>query len=172
MKKIGVVIHKVTDIVAMVSIAGVVLLMLLNVVDAVITKLFATSILGAYEISENVLMCTVFAAFAYGQTKKTHVHMTLIIGKLPGRIKFIPYALCSLISTAMAVALAYAAFYQAARKLATSTVTGILHFPVYPFYYVNGVCLILFSLVIFYDTIISVLAIFRKDYAAVVSSNW
>jgi TRAP-type C4-dicarboxylate transport system permease small subunit len=172
MKKLGAILNKVTNIIAKVSLAGVAVLMLLNVADVILTKLFARSIQGAYEISENVLMCAVFAAFAYGQTQKTHVHMTLIIGKLPGGLRFIPYALCGILSSIMSAVFIYAAFLRADRMLTTGTVTGILHIPVYPFYCVSAVCLILFAVTVIYDTVLSVLAIFREDYAELVSKNW
>jgi hypothetical protein len=72
----------------------------------------------------------------------------------------------------MAVLLTHATFLRAARMLSNGTVTGILHIPVFPFYYFSAVCLVLFAIVIFYDAIISVIAIFRSDYAELVSKNW
>jgi TRAP-type C4-dicarboxylate transport system permease small subunit len=172
MKKISIVINKAANIVAIISIAGTAALMLLNVADVVMTKLFARSIQGAYEISESLLLCAVFASFAYGQTQKTHVHMTLFVSKLPGRFKMIPYTLGCLISTAIAGALTYATFFRASRVQASHAETITLHIPVYPFYYLSAVCLVLFTITILYDTVLSVIALFRDDYAELVSKNW
>ena len=72
MKKLGQALNKFANGVAWVSFVGVAFLMLLNVADVVMNKLTGQSILGAYEISQSTLMCTVFASFAYGQVHKTH----------------------------------------------------------------------------------------------------
>jgi TRAP-type C4-dicarboxylate transport system permease small subunit len=172
MKKIGTIINKVGSGVAVISFIAVAVLMLLNVADAVLSTLFRFSIQGAYEISECTLMCAVFASFAYGQIKKTHVHMTLFIGMLPGRLKFIPFFLCSLLSTAMAALVTYASFYQAGSQMRSNAVTGILHIPYYPFYYLEVVCMAIFVITLLYDTILALLAIFRDDYAEIVKATW
>lgn len=82
-----------------------------------INKISGQSIVGAYEISQCALMCAVFASFAYGQLTKTHITMTLIIERLPGRAKFIPFFPCSAVSTVMAAILTYATSYQAGRQV-------------------------------------------------------
>jgi TRAP-type C4-dicarboxylate transport system permease small subunit len=172
MKKIKNVIDRVADYVAVISYVTVAILVLLNVADVVFNKVTGSSIQGAYEISECVLMCAVFASFAYGQTQKTHVHMTLFIDQLPGRTKFIPFFLCSLLTTAMAAVVTYASFYQAGSQLRSNAVTGILHIPYYPFYYLEVVCMVIFTITLLYDTILALLAIFRDEYAEMVHENW
>lgn len=59
MKKLGQALNKFANGVAWVSFVGVAFLMLLNVADVVMNKLTGQSILGAYEISQSTLMCTV-----------------------------------------------------------------------------------------------------------------
>lgn len=172
MKKLGSLLDRTSNIVAIISYLAVAVLVLLNVADIAASKIAGTSIQGAYEISECVLMCAVFASFAYGQTKKTHVHMTLFIAKLPGRLKFIPFCLCSLLSTAMAGFLTYASFYQANRQFTTNTVTGILHIPLFPFYYLEAVCMVIFVLTLLYDALLALFAIFRQEYGELVVAKW
>jgi TRAP-type C4-dicarboxylate transport system permease small subunit len=172
MKKLGIIIYKVTDIVTLISFVGAAVLLFLNVADVILTKVFVTSIVGAYEISENVLLVAVFASFAYGQTRKTHIHMTLFLTKLPKRFKMIPYTLGSLLSAAMAVFFTYATFYRASSIRASHAETSMLHIPTYPFYYVCAISLILFTITILYEAALSIIAIFRKDYAELVSANW
>lgn len=172
MKKIGSALNKLSSIIAIISFATVGVMVLLNVADVVIDKVTGGSIQGAYEISECLLMCAVFASFAYGQTQKTHVHMTLFIAQLPGRLKFIPFAFCSLVTTVMSAIVTYASLIQANNKAATNSVTGILHIPYAPFYYLEVVCMVVFTLVLLYDLILSILAIFKDDYAELVSGTW
>lgn len=172
MKKFERYLAKVSDTVAIISFVSVAILVLLNVADVIYSKLFGKTIIGAYEISQCVLMCAVFASFSYGQTHKTHVHMTLFIDLLPGRSKFIPFFLCNAAATVMAGVLSWATFFQASRQLATNTLTGILHIPLFPFYYLAAICLAIFCITLLFDTILSFLAIFQDKYAEEVKSHW
>ena len=172
MKKLGQALNKFANGVAWVSFVGVSFLMLLNVADVVMNKLTGQSILGAYEISQSTLMCTVFASFAYGQVHKTHIHMTLLIERFPGRSKFIPFFLGNLLSTVLAGIMTYATFFRANRQLTNGAVSDILHYSVAPFYYIEAVCMIVFMIVLLYDTILSLMAIFKGECAQEISSHW
>mgnify|MGYP000628752044 CR=1 FL=1 len=171
MKKLGQALNKFANGVAWVSFVGVAFLMLLNVADGVMNKLTGQSILGAYEISQSTLMCTVFASFAYGQVHKTHIHMTLLIERFPGRSKFIPF-LGNLLSTVLAGIMTYATFFRANRQLTNGAVSDILHYSVAPLYYIEAVCMIVFMIVLLYDTILSLMAIFKGECAQEISSHW
>lgn len=172
MKKLELILEKISNYVAVISFVSVFFLVLLNVADVIASKLLGKTIVGAYEISQCILMCAVFASFAYGQTNKTHVHMTLFIALFPGRLKFIPFFLCNVVSTVMAGILAYATFFQASRQLATNTLTGILHIPLFPFYYLAGACLVVFCITLLFDSVLSFLAIFHDKYGEEVRSHW
>lgn len=172
MKKIGLALNKLANGFAVVSFIGVAFLMLLNVADVVMNKVTGQSILGAYEISQCTLMCTVFASFAYGQVHKTHIHMTLLIERFPGRSKFVPFFLGNVISTVLAGVMTYATFFRAARQLSKGAVSDILHFSLAPFYYVEAICMIVFVIVLLYDTILSAMAIFSDKYADEILAHW
>ena len=172
MKKSGLALNKLANGFAVVSVIGVAFLMLLNVADVVMNKVTVQSILGAYEISQCTLMCTVFASFAYGQVHKTHIHMTLLIERFPGRSKFVPFFLGNVISTVLAGVMTYATFFRAARQLSKGAVSDILHFSLAPFYYVEAICMIVFVIVLLYDTILSAMAIFSDKYADEILAHW
>ncbi|MCD8151831.1 MAG: TRAP transporter small permease [Clostridiales bacterium] len=157
MKKIDAIVNKISDYVAYASMVAVCVMMILNVIDSITTKTVGNSVKGAYEISEVTLMCAIFLALAYGQTKKTHVHMTLFIGKLPGRTKYIPFFLGNCLSVVMMVLLSYAMIYQTGREFSSNSVTSILHIPYYPFYVISVIGIIAFLVTLVYDTIISLL---------------
>ncbi len=59
-KKIEGFISKLSNYTAILSFVGLVILMILNVLDVIMSKLTGNAILGAYEISEIILMVTVF----------------------------------------------------------------------------------------------------------------
>lgn len=172
MKKIGTVLNKVTEVVAIISYVCVAAMVLLNTADVISSKLFKNSISGAYEITEILLMCAIFAAFAYGQTRKTHIHMTLLVNALPGGWKYVPFSLTSLLSSLIAGITTYAAFRQAANIFSRGSVSGILHIPYFPFYYLAAVCMAIYTLDLLYDAIIAVLAIFKEDHREAASGWW
>lgn len=165
-------IAKFTKGVGCVSFICVVIMMLLNVVDVLLTKLFSSPIIGTYEITQRLLMCAVFAAFAYGQTEKSHINMTLVIVHLPRPLRFTLFTLMSIISVFASAAMTYAAIIQAGVARAANYTTEVLYIPLYPFYYIEFIAMAIFTLAILYDTVLYAIAIFRDDYAEMVQEHW
>lgn len=172
MQKAGKIVGKITTYVAYISFIAVTAMVLLNVADVLMSKIFNKSIMGAYEISQVLLQCAVFAAFAYGQTRKVHIHLTILINVFPGRTKYIPYALCSLLAAAMAAMLTYASLYQANREFTTGTISDILNFPMFPYFYVQAFGMAVFTIALLYDTIVNFMAVFSDKYAEIVHKTW
>ena len=138
---------KFTQGIALISFVCVVAMMLMNVVDVVIGYLFSTHVLGAYELTQRMLMCAVFTAFAYGQSKKSHINMTIVIVHFPRPLRFSLFTLMSVLSVLAAGAMTYAAAVQT-------------------------VSMGIFTLALIYDTILSFIAIFREDYAKMIQAEW
>ncbi len=172
MKNIGKIINKITFIVSLVSYGGVIAIMLLNVIDVLMTKTLNRSFTGAYEISEVLLLCTVMASFAYGQSKKTHINITLIVRVFPRFLKYFMFGLMELLSAATALAVAYAAIIQAQSAMTKGAVTCVLLIPLYPFYYVEALAMFVFCLVILYDTALLFLSAFNSRYEEMVTYDF
>ncbi len=172
MIKVGKIINKITFIMSLVSYGGVVAIMLLNVIDVVMNKTANKPVTGAYEITEVLLLCTVMASFAYGQSKKSHINMTMFVKPMPRFLRFFLFGLMGLLSTATALAVSYAAILQAQSALSKGSVTSVLMIPLYPFYGVEAFAMFIFALVLLYDTILAFAAIFSKKYEEIVTSNW
>ena len=169
MKKIGKFVDTTTFMVSLVSYGGVIAIMLLNVIDVLMTKTLNRSFTGAYEISEVLLLCTVMASFAYGQSKKTHINITLIVKIFPRSLKFLVFGLMELLSTATAFAVGYAAVVQAQSSIVKGAVTSVLLIPLYPFYYIEAIAMFVFSLALLYDTVLVLMAAFSNKYADMVT---
>ena len=172
MKKINGFLNKLNKIIVAVSFVGLAALMLLNVVDVIVGKLFTHSIAGAYEISECILLCTVFASFAYGQSKGVHVRMMLLVQKFPHKVQYVFAAFCNILSAGIAGLCTYATFFGAARKLRDNAVSQILMFPLYPFYYIAAVCMAIFAISMIFDALVSIVAIFDSDYEEMARKGW
>ena len=171
LKKAGNVVGTITKIVCYISFAGVLAILLLNVADVVLAKTYKP-ILGAYEITQRLLLCTVFASFAYAQTKKTHINMTILVVHFPRALRFILFTVVSLLSVFASAALAYAAFHQGGVSLAAGTATEVLYIPLFPFFYVEALAMAAFTIVLLYDFVMSFFAIFKEDFAVHVMSFW
>lgn len=165
-------IAKLANVVSYVSFACLLAICLLSVADVILQRVFNHPILGAYELVERMMLCAVFCAFAYGQTEKSHINMTLVIAKLPRAPQMIIFSVMAVLSVAMAAVLTYAAGVQIGVALKAGTVTGMLHIPLWPFYIVECAAMAVFTLTLIYDVALSVGAIFSEELAVEVRSSW
>ena len=165
-------VHRFTQAIALISFVCVLLMMLMNVADVIMGFLFQTHILGAYELTQRMLMCAVFTAFAYGQSKKSHINMTIIIVHFPRPLRFIIFTLMGILSVLAAGAMTYAAAVQTGVAVTTGYMTEVLYIPLWPFYVVETVSMGIFTLALIYDTVLSFIAIFREDYAKMIQAEW
>ncbi len=171
-KKISAGMEKFTTAVGYFSFICVIAMMLLNVGDVALNKVANKNILGAYEITQRLLMCAVFASFAYAQSKKAHINMTIIIEKFPRAIRFIVFTLMSVLSVLASGAMTWAAYLQTMDCVAKGYVTEVLYIPLWPFYVVEIIAMAIFTITIIYDTILYAIAIKRDDYAEMIQKDW
>ena len=169
--KIEKVFEKITTAICYISFIGLFAIMFLNVADVLMSKLFSP-IMGSYEITSRLLLCTVFASFAYAQTKKLHINMTFVIVRFPQALRFSIFTLLSVVSIIFSALLTYAAFYQGGVSYAENTTTEVLLIPLYPFFYVQSFAMATFTVTLIFDTIVSFFAIFKKDFADHVMASW
>ena len=54
----------------------------------------------------------------------------------------------------------------------TITFTEVLLIPLYPFFYIQGLAMAAFSLVLAFDAVMSFISIFSNDFAEHVMSEW
>ena len=172
MLKIKSYVHKLAEEVSYVSFACFLVICLLSVADVIGQRVFNHPILGAYEIVERLMLCAVFCAFAYGQTEKTHINMTLVIAKLPRVPQMIIFSVMAILSVAIAGTLTYAAGVQIGVAIDAGTVTGMLHIPLWPFYIVECAAMAVFTLTLIYDAALSIGAIFSEELAEDVRASW
>lgn len=171
-KKIDKISLALTSVVSIVSYIGFLAVMLLIVVDVLLRKIMDSGVTGAYEMVERLLMVAVFASFAYTQSKQGHVHVTMFISKLPNAVRFVLVGLTGILSSGAAFLLAYAAVLQANSSLALGTKTGVLGIALYPFFWVEAVCMAVFGVALLWDVVKSFVAIKNKEVAQEIQSHW
>ena len=171
-KRVNAHVHRFTQAIAGISFVCVLIMMLMNVVDVIMGYLFQTHVLGAYELTQRMLMCAVFTAFAFGQSKKSHINMTILIVHFPRPIRFAVFTLMGLLSVLAAGAMTYAAAVQTVVAISTGYMTEVLYIPLWPFYVIETAAMALFTLALLYDTALSLVAIFRDDVAKTIQADW
>lgn len=171
-KKIEKVLYKISAYIGSVSYVCMIVMMVLNIADVIMTKFFLHNIQGAYELTERLLMILVFACLAYGETNDAHVHTTLFIAKLPRTLKFIIYGAVSVLATFASGFWAYALRIQIAESIRKNTVTDVLKIPLYPFYIIAFICVIVLTVCLAWHMIKNFLAIKNDQYAEEITSTW
>lgn len=166
------IIGRATFLVSLVSYAGVLAIMLLNVADVFMAKTFTAPIQGAYEITEVLLLCTVMASFAYAQSRHAHINMGMVLKRFPRSVALVLYGLMGILSAATAGAVGYAAILQAQSAMERGSVTAVLKIPLVPFYYVEVVAMFIFAIVLLYDAVLAFVATRNDEYAEAVISTW
>jgi TRAP-type C4-dicarboxylate transport system permease small subunit len=139
-------------------------MMALIFVDVVGRYFLNKPVFGSYEIVQMLMALLVFYALPYSQYVKGLVRVNFIVNLFPRLPRKIIWAIGDLLSTAVCYVLAYACFYHALRTLSVSgSKTSVLLMPLYPFYYIASVGLLLFALILTVDMIHSFGAIFQND---------
>ena len=146
------------------SYVGIAVMTLLTLADVIMSAL-GSPIQGGFEITERLLMCTVFASLAYGQGCKAHVNTTLIISHFPRIPKFLVFGLMQALSAVAAGLWTYGAYIQIFESIRTNTVTAVLKIPLYPFFVFEFVTMIMFTLILAWDTIV-IFAAVKNDWCA------
>jgi TRAP-type C4-dicarboxylate transport system permease small subunit len=156
--------YKASSVVSVISIVGYAIILLLTVVDVLLTKVVNSPILGAYEIVERLMLCSVFASFAYAQSKKAHINVPILIERFPRTLRLLSLFVTSVLSIGVTFYAAYAAYVQATISIKTATATGMLHLPLYPYYFVECVAMAFFAIILIVDIYFIVAALWNDEY--------
>ncbi len=170
--KIGKIMDKVVTGVSMISYVGLGAIVLLTVVDVFLNKVFGSPILGAYEITEQLLLITVFASFAYAQRNHTHINMALVLVRLPRTLRFILFAIMTALSVGISAVAGYCAVMQGLKNYASGVVTSNLYIPMFPFTFLVALAMFGFAITLIYDMILSLVAIKNDEIAKQVEETW
>jgi TRAP-type C4-dicarboxylate transport system permease small subunit len=164
MHKVKAITDKIASAVGIISIVGYITITLLTFADIIAKKVIGTPIYGTYEIVERLMLVAVFTSFAYAQVKRSHINVTVVVERLPRLPRHLIMALMSLLSTSIAAVLTYAAYRQSNIAAATSSQTGILAIPLAPFFYVETIAMVIFTLILLVDTYVILAGIWSKSW--------
>ncbi len=171
-KKIDKILSLITGAIGYVGYVGIVVIMVFIVADVLARGVMQQGILGAYEIVERLLLVMLFAVFAYTQTHKGHIHVTLFLPKFPRVIRMLLYGTLELLSFITAAFCAYSIVMQGNYSLTADTTTAVLRIPLYPFYYIAAAGMFLFAITLFWDAIKCYIGIKNIDVCNEIQSKW
>lgn len=172
MKQLEKFVKRVTGAISIISYVGFFFVMLITVADIVIRYVTGKSILGVYEIVERVMICAVFASFAYTQTEHGHVMISLVVAKYPKKLKMVMLALNNVLSAVASVMVGYAAAKQAMIAYTSHYTTGILLIPIFPFYWVVVAAMVALFVAFLLDAARDIAALGNDELAAQIDSEF
>lgn len=151
---------------------GVIVIMLLTVADVIMRRVLLTSIIGSYEIVERLLLISVFGTFALAQTSRSHVHVTLLVSRLPKALGMAVFGVLGLLSTFAAGFCGYALIQQGIESFNLKTTTAVLQWPLYPFFYIAAFFTFVLAITILWDSVKSFIGIFNEEVREDIRSSW
>lgn len=172
MDKITVATDSVSKFVCYFAMITIVVMMVLICVDVVMGNFLGHPLPGIYELCSLLLTTTVFSSWAYTQTVHGHIHVTMFVGKMPQKLRFICFGLTSVLSTIVMGIATYAAVLSTMKKYQTGEFSGTLQIPFWPFYIFMDLAFALLCVLLARDSVKALLAIGRKDFADEVQASW
>jgi len=116
-----------------IGVAVLFLLMILTSADVFMRYLFNRPIKGTFELTELMMVVTVFFALAYTESKKGHVSVELVIERLPQRSQAVIDALTSLLSLIIISVIVWQGFLFAHETMLSGEHSAILGIPLFYF---------------------------------------
>ena len=132
---------------AYIGVAVLILMMLITVADVFLRYVFNSPIVGAYEISEFVLLVLCFIGIAYCAWEDRHVKMNLLFSRLSERGQAGIEIGGLLIGLALSISIFYFYIQEGLLIQQSGKSTDILGIPEYPFYFIVSFCGLMLSLV-------------------------
>ena len=154
------------------SMAMCVIMTVLLVVDVLGRKIGIFTIKGCYEIIQMCLCTFIFSTWSYVQSIHGHIHVVMFIQKMGKIARFICFGLTSVISTATMGVGAYAVYKQIFTMIKSGESTANLLIPFWPFYIVECVAFVLFTITLLIDCVKAFVAIFNTEVAEEIQSTW
>ncbi|MFC1979477.1 TRAP transporter small permease [Chloroflexota bacterium] len=137
----------------LIFIGGAVLatMMLLTGMDVLLRYVFSSPIVGAYELTEFMLLLAVFLGLAYTQRQKAHITVDLVISRLSKKGQAILNSVTYFISLGLLILISWQIVLTAVDELARKHVSTTLAVPVFPFMFTAAFATIVFCLVLIID---------------------
>jgi TRAP-type C4-dicarboxylate transport system permease small subunit len=118
---------------AVVAGVGVLVMMLIGAFDVVATHFLGRPIPGAFEITEAMMVASIFLAAAMAQRERKHIRVEILVDRLRPRARAILDLVAHLVTLGVFALITWYAWAAAAKSLAIGEFSaGLIRFPVWP----------------------------------------
>lgn len=160
LKRIG---YQVSAAVNRVGTAIILVMMLLTTADVLLRYLFNRPILGAYEVTELLMLILVAFGLGYTQSTKRHVFVSVVGSRFPPRGQAINDIVVYLICLGMCALLVWRVVEGGrVQQMANVVASNAVKIPLYPFHYLLALGFVILFLVYIVDLIDAVLRALKK----------
>lgn len=122
-------------------------MMMLTVADVFLRYFLRRPILGATEITENMMVCLTFFALAWCAVQYSHLKVDLVISFFSPRVQAVVDSITSLAGLVMVALIAWRSFLEAIAVKQLHIVSSLVRIPAFPFYFVISLGCVLLCLV-------------------------
>ena len=108
-------------------------MMLLTTADVIGRYFFNAPVLGAYEITEYLMLIMVFSFLALAQSAKVHIHVDIVFNRLPAGLKQFLLRFNHLVCLLMMLLVSWMGIQRVFELKKTGEASVLLKIPDYPF---------------------------------------
>lgn len=145
-----------------IAVGMIALMMFLTVAAVIMRYIFRNPILGAYEITELMMVVVVFFALAYTQVRNRHVSIDILVTHLRERVRKIIESIVVLLTFIFFVIFTWRSYGQSLFVLSKGDSSIELGIPFYPFVLVIVISSGVLCLVLLIDIVRSIAASIKK----------
>jgi TRAP-type C4-dicarboxylate transport system permease small subunit len=113
--------------------AAIAFMMLLTTVDVLGRYFFNSPVLGAYEITEYLMLIMVFSFLAFAQSNKAHINVDIVYNRLPARLQRVFERFNHIVCLLMMILVTWKSAQRILELKRTGEASLLLKIPDYPF---------------------------------------
>jgi len=147
------VLHKISKWISYVGGAMTIIMMLMVVADVISRLTFNKPILGSVEIASYMLSIIAFTTIPLVESENMHIAIPLLFDRLPKKIRLFASALIGFFGLGILALIALASYLLAVEYIGRGKVTQVLSIPIYPFVFIAAVCILLYAIILFVNTV-------------------
>lgn len=145
-----------------VTLAGLVVMSLVTVIDVVSHKLFHSSILWAYDLTSLLGLVVLVFALAFTQVKRGHIEIDLVTNRVSERAQLIISSVINLLGVALFAAMTWQMGDFALNLQETGRGSSVQNIPLAPFGYATAFCFLVLCLTLVLQLIKSVIEAVKR----------
>jgi TRAP-type C4-dicarboxylate transport system permease small subunit len=142
--KLNKIVDTLCDKISYIALGALFFLMIVTGVHVILRKITPISVPDSIGLTELSMVLIVFCTMGYLQMKDGHVRVDMFVGRFPLRAKLITTGVIYLVGAIILFVMFYASVLQVPIQYDTNLSTGVLKIPIWPFYIVMCVGLLMY----------------------------